>query len=274
MHGLQLMLDYRGGLHTLDSNPVLRIMLHWYRMCTYSETRLNYNRADVNGSYFQDKPPRFPPPTHLLPKFKRQDQHFASRKRNSASAIEDFSDICQEIRNLQSLLHVEMRHRNIWQDTVFQGLYIIPILGRVLAMRTKVSDETRVTDTIADVFRLATVLYISAVRMRFGVDTLSGEPLYASKLQSTLASQSLVCKVPSPVLAWILSIAFTSNCDTEQKHFFQKALEDLTVVLEIASFARLKEIIKTVVWDEDLLVPQSQSLQVLFKSDSNMEYIS
>jgi len=29
MHGLQLMLDLRGGLHTLDSNPVLRLMLHW-----------------------------------------------------------------------------------------------------------------------------------------------------------------------------------------------------------------------------------------------------
>jgi len=29
MHGLQLMLDLRGGLNTLDSNPVLRLMLHW-----------------------------------------------------------------------------------------------------------------------------------------------------------------------------------------------------------------------------------------------------
>jgi hypothetical protein len=130
------------------------------------------------------------------------------------------------------------------------------------------------TDAIADVVRLATVLYISAVRTRFGVDTLSGEPFYAAKLQNALASQSLVCTVPSPVLVWILSIAFTSNCDTEQKHFFRKALKDLTVTLEIASFANLKEIIKTIVWDEDLLVPQSQSLQALFILDSNMEYIS
>jgi hypothetical protein len=273
MQGLQLMLDHRGGLHTLDSSPVLRLMLYWYEIYVFSETRLKYNRADVNGSYFQDITPRFPPPTHLLPTFGKQDQHLTSHKSNAPSAIEESSSFWQEIRNLQNLLHIEMRHRDIWRDTTFHGLYILPILGRVLAMRTKVVDETGGTETIGDVFRLATVLYVSAVRKRFGVDTLSGERLYASKLRSTLASQPLVCKLPPPVLAWILSIAFTSNCDTEQKRFFLEALKDLTVTLEIASIAGLKETIKTVVWDEDLLFHESQSLQAVFMLDSSIGHI-
>ncbi|ORY05156.1 hypothetical protein BCR34DRAFT_48449 [Clohesyomyces aquaticus] len=29
IHGLQLILDHRGGLHTLDTKPVLRLVLHW-----------------------------------------------------------------------------------------------------------------------------------------------------------------------------------------------------------------------------------------------------
>jgi hypothetical protein len=160
-----------------------------------------------------------------------------------------------------------MRHRNIWQDTIFQGLYITPILGQVLAMRPKDIDEARETSTILEIFRLASVIYISALRTRFGVDTLSGEPLYAAKLHSTLTSQSLVGDIPSTMLAWILSVAFTSNCETERKHYFQKALKNLLVTLEIASFAELKEKISTVVWNEDLLVSQSQSLQELFILD-------
>lgn len=182
--------------------------------------------------------------------------------------IDEISNVCQAIRNVQSLLHTEMCHRNIWQDTVFQGLYIIPILGQVLAMRPQDTNEARETNMILEAFRLAAILYISALRAPFGVDTISVEPLYTTKLHSTLTSQSLVDCNPLKVLVWIFSVAFTSNCDTEQKHYFQKALESLLVTLEIVNFAELKEEIATVVWDEDLLASQSQSLQALFRLDS------
>jgi hypothetical protein len=177
------------------------------------------------------------------------------------------STICAAIRYVQSLLHTEMRRRKIWEDTVFQGLYIVPILGQVLAMRRQSIDDVEERNAILELFRLAAVLYISALRTPFGVDTISTEPLYAAKLHSALISYSLVEGISSLVLVWVLSVAFTSNCEIDRKHCFKRELIGLLVTLDIANFQTLKETLTAVVWDEDLLASQSQCLQELFLSD-------
>ena len=173
------------------------------------------------------------------------------------------SSICAAIQNVQSLLHIEMCRRSIWKDSVFQGLYIIPILGRVLAMCRQNKDELGETNTELELFRLAAVLYISALRTPFGVDTISTEPLYASKLHDILISHSLVGEISTLVLVLVLSVAFASNCDTDRKHYFGRVLVDLLMTLDIATYPRLKESLTAVVWDENLLVTQSQCLQAL-----------
>lgn len=166
------------------------------------------------------------------------------------------------IRSVQTLLHAEICSRNVWQDPVFQGFHIVPILGQVLAARQKCLEESQ----NLELFRLAAVLYISALRAPFGIDTTSTETLYASKIHTILLSLPSIEGTPPTMMAWVLSVAFTSNCDTDMKHYFGSTLRKLTASMHIADIEKLKNVLETVVWDEVLLASQSFSLLTLFLS--------
>jgi hypothetical protein len=71
---------------------------------------------------------------------------------------------------------------------MFPGLYISPILGDLSGMRPAEVDEVEHAGTILEAFRLAAILYVNALRTRFGIDTLSRDPRYSSKLYSLLSS--------------------------------------------------------------------------------------
>lgn len=159
-----------------------------------------------------------------------------------------------------------MHSRNVWQDSTFQGFYLIPILGQVLAMRHHDSDETDRSSPTLELLRLAAVLYISALRAPFGVDTLSTELLYASKIQNILTSLSSVDDIPPALLAWVLSVGFTSDCDTDMKRYFENALVVLMKLLHVTDAEKWIEIITAFCWDEKLLVSQSILLRTIFAS--------
>jgi hypothetical protein len=190
----------------------------------------------------------------------------SSSTMDNASATDQITNICEALRNVQALLHTEIRSRNVWQDATFQGLQIVPILGQVLAMPRPRLDEPDTLNIGLELFRLATVLYISALRTPFGVDTLSAEPLYASKIQSILISLSTIEDIPPTMLVWVLSVAFTSNCESDVKNYFEARLVELIVVLGITGFKNLVELITSFIWDENLLASQTFSLCTLLNS--------
>jgi hypothetical protein len=224
----------------------------------------------VNGAYFQDEPPCFPPPLHLFPEPK-SNLFVSLSNMSNASVTDQVKHICEAIRNVQALLHSEIRSRNVWQDATFHGFHIIPILGHVLAMRRQRPEAADNLNTSLELFRLAAVLYINAIRAPFGLDTLSAEPLYASKIQIILSSLYSIGNIPPSTLVWVLSVAFTSNCDNDVKHYFERTLVDLIVLLGITDFGKLREIITNFMWDEDLLASQSFSLRTLFISQVGLE---
>jgi hypothetical protein len=157
-------------------------------------------------------------------------------------------------------MRAEVGRRNLWEDTIFPGLYISPILGDLLASRAEV-DEADIDTVTLEAFRLAAVLYVSNLRAKFGIDTLSGGPLYITKLRALLSSPPIVREIQPMLLIWILSVAFTSQCLPAQSTWLSEIFTDILATKNITSFADLKATITQVVWDEDLLISQTQSLR-------------
>jgi len=159
-----------------------------------------------------------------------------------------------------------MFQRDVWNDPIFQGMHIIPVLGQILALRPINSEGTESTCKSLEAFRLAAILYISALRARFGVDTTSWEFLYAGKLRDILSSEWSDQNTSSSTIIWILALSYASQCKIEEKGFFWEALMGHTTTSNIVCYADLENKLKTIVWDADLLVDQSRTLRALFNS--------
>ena len=128
---------------------------------------------------------------------------------------EQISTFCLDLRLVQDIMRVESEQRNLWKDTIFPGLHISPILGDLLTSRPLV-DGVESASVVLEAFRLAAVLYVSNLRAKFGIDTLSAGPHYASKLRVLLSLHLNQCAPPA-LLIWILSVAFSSQCLPEQQ---------------------------------------------------------
>lgn len=173
---------------------------------------------------------------------------------------------CKDILHVQDAMRGEMSRRHLWKDTVFAGFYISPILGDLLAMRL---DAYRSSSTVLlEAFRLAAVLYVSDLRSKFGIDTLSAGPLYATKLQTILSSSSAHdWEAQSDLLIWILAIAFTSpSLFAEQRTWFTGMFSNALMAGGISEFGGLKVLLARIVWDEEILDIQSQTLASFFAS--------
>ena len=188
----------------------------------------------------------------------------AGEDTNDRLGIAVILGFCKDIQNVQDTMRGEMSRRPLWKDTIFAGFYISPILGDLLAMRL---DAYRSSSTVLlEAFRLAAVLYVSDLRSKFGIDTLSAGPLYATKLQTILSSSyTRDWEAQSDLLIWILAIAFTSpSLFAEQRTWFTGMFSNALMAGGISEFESLKALLARIVWDEEILDIQSQTLGSFF----------
>jgi hypothetical protein len=222
-------------------------------------------RADLNGAYFQDTKPSFPPPEHLLPRFRLQRHDNHSRIPIEDFVMEKVSEFCFDVRAVQDLMRAESQQRNLWTDTIFPGYHISPILGDLLAFRPEV-DETNIATVTLEAFRLAAILYISNLRAKFGIDTLSGDLLYVTKLYNLLSPLQFNQALPPMILIWILSVVVTSQCLPEHRKWCSDIWTEVVVSQNLLSFANLMSTIGQIVWDEELLSVETESLKRMLEA--------
>ena len=175
--------------------------------------------------------------------------------------VKELLKFTQSTQRVQDMMRTELRHRNLWQDTMFPGLHLSPILGELLALAIPHVDSSETGDVL-EVFRISAILYISALRARFGIDTLSAVPHYVEKLYACLFSSS--SELPPSLLIWALSIAFTSHRHPDRTNWFGQVLRARSLSMGITNYEGLLTILAETVWDDELLPLQSQSLQSIF----------
>jgi hypothetical protein len=156
-------------------------------------------------------------------------------------------------------MRAEMSQRDLWKDTIFPGFHISPILGDLLGVRIE-EDSTDIFIVTLKAFRLALILYVGNLRAKFGIDTLSAAPRYATKLGHLLSSSLLGRGVPPVYLIWIFSVVLSSQCPAESIVWLTETLKSVLVAEKIDTFEDLKSTITQTLWDEELLTTQTQDL--------------
>ncbi|KAL2796677.1 hypothetical protein BJX66DRAFT_335661 [Aspergillus keveii] len=197
MSGLDRILDCRGGIRSLDPNPLLRTMVYW---------------VDVNGSYLQDIVPRYPQPFAVLTarsklNVRLLDQPNFSTDGDYTAGIPIFQ-FRDSIVELHDIIRSELSTRDLWTDIIFPGFHISPILHALLS-QPRATVYVAMGDRLRECFRLAAVIYLSELRGLFGVDTIPGQ-LYGSKLQLLLQGVDLAvyAEPTSFYLVWVLTPSY------------------------------------------------------------------
>ncbi|KAF1816076.1 hypothetical protein P152DRAFT_389663, partial [Eremomyces bilateralis CBS 781.70] len=255
LDGLASVLRRRGGLQTLDTNPLLRVMLYW---------------VDVNGSYIQDIVPRFLPPFHLVPS--AQSIHEANLPPQTADtpilSCIHASDkplvmrIHEAIKAAQTLMRTESKIRDLWSDTIFPGFHISPILHDLLSMH-RPADGSQ-TALVTEVFRLGAILYITQLRGKFGIDIIPGR-LYADKLRDIARSTVIEGRSARLILIWSLTVAsVSSSLSLGSRTSFADLLKEAARTLDIDTYEDLRASVTQFLWDEELLKGQLGSLVYLY----------
>ncbi|KAL3441069.1 hypothetical protein BJX65DRAFT_14823 [Aspergillus insuetus] len=250
MNGLDRILHCRGGMRSLDPNPLLRTMVYW---------------VDVNGSYLQDIVPRYPQPFAILAVRSKLNIGFLNMPSHTAdgeyTAGIPISRLRDSILELHDIIRSDLSMRDLWTDIVFPGFHISPILHALLSLhRATVYDG--LDDRLRECFRFAGVIYFTELRGLFGIDTIPGQ-LYGSKLRLFLQGFDLPVYAERTkfYLVWALTVGACASClDQELKDWFTAQLSQALGVLQIPTFEDYKNIITDFLWSSEALGHSLDSL--------------
>ena len=209
-------------------------------------------------AYLLDIPPPFPRP--IIP------QQSISEPSNETSISEKIIGLCSDMKRLHSTTRLALNRESRdpgWSSSLFRVHQLGPMLYRLMVIRVEIEIEDSTTVTL-EAFRLAAILYLNRFRARFGDDTFTREPFYASKLYDLLSYFPLVAKLPSRLFIWILSVACTSVCKLEHRLWFLQLLKKVLIEDNIINFDELLVVLYEVAWDEVISDIQTNALRKIF----------
>ncbi|KAF7588871.1 hypothetical protein BBP40_005056 [Aspergillus hancockii] len=244
MDGLSHILNCRGGIMSLDSSPLLRVMLYW---------------VDINGSYLQDGNPRYAQPFANL-EIRSQlsltflDQAGQASDDESPTLGVALSQVWYSLQELNEIIQAELSSRELWRDVLFPGFHISPILHALISLpRGTIYDS--VDARIGECLRLAKIIYLTELRGKFGIDTIPGE-LYGSKLRLLLQDGNIIILgTRSRVhLAWALTVGACASClNQDLRDCFTPLLSRMISLMGLKSFHDFKNMITGFLWSGDAL---------------------
>ncbi|KAH7383111.1 hypothetical protein BKA64DRAFT_177854 [Cadophora sp. MPI-SDFR-AT-0126] len=253
--GLEEIIKRKGGLPGLGDNQVLRTMFFW---------------LDVNAAFLLDRPLRFPIPSDMLPPVNADlPSSFATSPVTKLSGTADFLSATADLFTLNQLIINEMALRDLWDDGVFAGLLVVPVIAKFLSIPHNITEQDPGVAN-QEAFRLGALLYLSVVRRRFGVDL--GVDIYLSKLKVILAipDQDLDCLVS----IWLLVLGGLQSFLSEHHQWYISATADLVFKMQYSFWTEVKTALEQVLWIEGLLEEECEKFRMEVTSNlwENFEY--
>jgi hypothetical protein len=134
----------------------------------------------------------------------------------------------------------------LWDNAVFAGLYIVPLLSELLTIQYNASGATLAHEGSC---RIGALLYLSGIRRRFGI-TLTSD-IHVQNLK--LAISEDISSNTNPILSWLLVIGGAQSVQLEDREWFVSATANLLLRLQYNTWDELMASVRGVLWVEGIL---------------------
>lgn len=156
-----------------------------------------------------------------------------------------------ELHVLNRFIVSELTVRNLWDDGVFAGLNVVPVLSKLLSIRYETA-ECDPPFVRQEACRIGAILYLAGIRRRFGVNLAKN--VYISKLKdSIIAQDDSNLEKTDPILLWVLMIGGVQSFMHEEHKWFVSATANLVVHKRYRMWGELMAVVCEILWIDGIL---------------------
>ena len=160
----------------------------------------------------------------------------------------------------------ELATRDLWDDGVFAGLYILPVLAKFLSIRPDINGYSPALAR-QESCRIGALLYLAGIRHRFGVQFSAH--IYIPKLKQAIISQAgSNAEEISPLIVWLLVLGGTQSFMNEDHKWFVQATAALVQRLQLSTWDGLMDTVRMVSWIEGILEVECDLFRMEVSSES------
>lgn len=142
---------------------------------------------------------------------------------------------------------------DLWNNAVFAGLYIVPLLSKLLTIRHTAFGATLAKEESC---RIGALLYLSGIRRRFGMALTTD--IHVQNLKYAL-SEDINTDL---ILPWLLVVGGTQAVDLEVREWFVSTTANLLLRLQCNSLNELMAAVRDVLWVEGILEAECRQFYV------------
>jgi hypothetical protein len=211
-------------------------------------------RVDTNVAFVQNTIPRFAfPPEGLLPVTPSlsPQEHASEHVLLDICQTDDMTSVMRAFQAVNKLIADELAKRNLWQDGLFCGLRMVPVLHRLLTARRRHPLNSPAL-LIEEACRLGGLLYFSAIRIRFGVPLPPDACLKRLKVVLTKINEPAWDADPE-ILAWLLLVGAIQSLKLQEEHdYFVEALAKHAFDSRLEHWGGLMPLVREVAWVDNV----------------------
>ena len=164
-----------------------------------------------------------------------------------------------ELLVLNRFMVSELTVRDFWDDGVFAGLNVVPVLSKLLLIRYE-TVECDPAFARQEACRIGAILYLAGIRCRFGVNLATN--IYIPKLKdSIIAQDDSNLEKTDPILLWVLMIGGFQSFMHEEHKWFVSAIAKLVVQKRYSMWEELMAVVCGVLWIDGILESECNEFQ-------------
>jgi len=214
-------------------------------------------RVDTNYAFMANTVPRFPYPEDLYPAVPQRPGNDPLLLTEACNQ-EDLLSPIYDLYSLNQLIINEPKVRDIWADGVFAWKYIVPVLHKLLLIKYEQLGPGSAA------LRTGAMLYIAAIRRRFGVRFLTD--IQTQKLRTSIMALLQDADLAgydaaAAVLLWLFVLVSTLPDLRDDRNWFVSQTAQHISTMGYGSWDEaISGSVEKVLWIDDILVDELESL--------------
>jgi hypothetical protein len=180
------------------------------------------------------------------------------------------AEAMDELLALNQFITSELMIRDLWEDSIFAGLYVVPLLAKLLSVRYD-HGEYDLSLQKQEICRISALLYISAIRRGFGVK-LSPAVYIPKLIEATNIQENLRSDLVDPVLCWALFIGGIQSILHMEHQWFVSAIAEIAVGQNWSNWGELMAFVREILWIEGILHDECHEFRIEVSAEIRSSY--